>query len=92
MKELKNRCPNCGVTDKMELVVDVPTILKVSEDGKVNFSVRNNTMINKIDDLLNKFEKYSVHGHCSSCDKNCKCIITKDKKIIFVKEKDMKNE
>ena len=90
MKELKNRCPNCGVTDKMELVVDMPTILKVSENGEVNFSVRNNAMINKIDDLLNKFKKYSVHGHCSSCNKDCKCMITKDKKIIFVEEKDMK--
>ena len=92
MKELKNRCPNCGVVDKMELVVDVPTILRVSKNGEVNFSVRNDTMINKIDDLLDKFEKYSVHGRCSSCNKNCKCIVTKDKKIIFVKEEDIKNE
>lgn len=89
MKELKNRCPNCNVTDKMELVVDVPTILKVNEKGEVNFSVKNDTMINKVDDLLNNFKKYNVHGHCSSCNKNCKCIITKDKKIIFVKEKDI---
>lgn len=90
MKELKNRCPNCGAVDKMELVVDVPTILKVSKDGEVNFSVRNDTMINKIDNLLDRFKKYNVHGHCNSCDEDCKCVITKDKKVIFVKEKDIK--
>ncbi len=92
MKELKNKCPNCGSTNKMELIVEVPTIFKVTENGEVNFSVRNDTMINKIDNLLDKFKKYNIHGHCNSCDKNCECIITKDKKIIFIKEEDMKNE
>lgn len=90
MKELKNKCPNCGFTNKMELIVEVPTIFKVTEDGEVNFSVRNDTMINKIDNLLGKFKEYNIHGHCNSCDKNCRCIITKDKKIIFIKEEDMR--
>lgn len=92
VKELKNKCPYCEAINNLELIAKIPIMFKVNEDGNVNFSVSNTTMIDKIDTLLTNFNEYEVKGHCNSCNKDCKCIITKDKKIIFVKEEDVKNE
>ena len=90
MRELRYKCPSCGDSHSMDLIVDIPTVFTVEENGKVNFSINNNPMIDKIDDLLDNFNKYNVRGHCRTCGVESACLLTKDKRIIFVENKGVK--
>ena len=90
MRKLKDKCPNCGDSNSMDLIVDIPTVFTVEENGKINFSVNNNPMIDKMDDFLDNFNRYNVKGHCHTCGVESTCLLTKDKRIIFVKNEGMK--